>query len=315
MEKNISDITPPLDILVVGSNMIDLLTHINQLPKIGETLIGESFKLGFGGKGANQAVMAAKLGARVGMITKVGDDVFGSMTIENFSRMGIAEKRVFIKEGVSSGVAPIFVDRDGNNIIVVIPGANQALTPDEVASCQDLFKSAGIVISQFEISDDTILKTFRMAKEAGSTTILNPAPAKETNPELISLSDIIIPNEIEIETLTRRQITGHQSLVEASSQLVQLGAKNIIVTLGGNGAFLYNNEHQELFPSFEVETIDTTGAGDAFIGSFAYALANNYNIREAIQFANASAALSVTKEGTQTSFHTLDEIVTFYNQG
>jgi ribokinase len=297
-----------LDIVVVGSNMVDLLTHIRNLPKTGETLFGESFHLGFGGKGANQAVMAARLGARVGMITKVGDDVFGTMTQDNFTQMGIATQRIFIKEGMSSGVAPIFVDHDGNNIIVIIPGANLTLSPEEVRDSAEMIKSASIVISQFEISEESIITAFRIAKEAGKMTILNPAPARETHPELIRLSDIIIPNETEAEVLTGVQIQGIDSVKQASEKLFNQGANQVIITLGKLGAYLFEKDHQALFPAPEVDPIDTTGAGDAFIGSLAYALAKGLPLPDAIRFANYAAALSVTKVGTQTSFPSLADV-------
>jgi len=308
-ERKMESRTPAkFDVMVVGSNMIDLLSHISQLPKMGETVIGDSFHLGHGGKGANQAVMAARLGARVGMITKVGDDVFGKMTIENFAKEGISTDTVFIQKNQSSGVAPIFVDRDGSNMIVIIPGANLDLTPQEVQGAAERIQSSKTIVSQLEINEETIIAGFQIAKESGITTILNPAPARPISDELIKLTDLIIPNETEAEVLTGIKVEGQKGAQQAAGRLLAAGAKQVILTLGADGAYLFDSEHQAHFPALRVEPVDTTGAGDAFIGSLAYALAQDQSLPEAIRFANLVAAISVTKIGTQTSFPTAKEV-------
>lgn len=299
---------PEFDIVVVGSNMIDLLSHIPRLPKIGETLVGDSFHLGFGGKGANQAVMAAKLGARVCMVTKIGDDVFGSMTYENFVQAGIITDNIYVQENMSSGVAPIFVDPNGDNMIVIIPGANLTLSPAEVEQAADKIRSAKLVVSQLEINEDAIIAGFSIARDANVTTILNPAPAHPISTELLGLCDILIPNETEAEVLTGIKVMGIEGAEQAANKLIGQGVKNILLTLGKNGAYLFNDIQQQHFPAIKVDAIDTTGAGDAFIGSLAFALSRGNSLPEAIKFANLSAALSVTKIGTQTSFPTLIDI-------
>ncbi|OJX48229.1 MAG: ribokinase [Chloroflexi bacterium 44-23] len=300
-----------MDIVVVGSNMIDFLCHIPRIPKMGETLIGDSFHLGFGGKGANQAVMAAKLGARVGMVTKVGDDLFGKMIRDNLSNFGISTENVYLEKGGASGVAPIFVDSDGSNIIVIIPGANLMLSAEEVKQAAEQIRSAKLVVSQLEIRDDAIMAGFKIARDAGILTILNPAPARLINSKLIALSDILIPNETEAEMLTGIEVSGIKGAEEAAQTLQKLGAQKILITLGKDGVFLFDNGDSHHFPAVKVDITDTTGAGDSFIGSLAYALSTGQGLPDAVRFANLAAALSVTKIGTQTSFPTLAEVEAF----
>jgi ribokinase len=296
------------DIVVVGSSNIDLLSKIPRLPKTGETIIGESFHLGFGGKGANQAVMASMLGAKVGMVTKVGDDVFGKMTIENYKRLGIACDFIFTTREMSSGVAPILVESSGKNMIVVIPGANLLLNSDEVKSASHWIKQAKIIISQLEISDEPIIEAFQLANSSGVTTILNPAPARKLPKELISLTNILVPNETEAELLTGIEVSGKNGAEEAANRLLSQGVGHVILTLGEDGAYLFDHENNKHFPALKVDAVDSTGAGDAFIGCLAFHLAQGNDLISSIQFANIGAALSVTKVGTQISFPSLAEI-------
>ena len=299
------------DIVVVGSNMVDLLAKIPRLPTMGETLVGNTFHLGYGGKGANQAVMAAKLGARVAMVTKVGDDVFGPMTRENFVNQNINVDFVFVQKDTSSGVAPILVDENGRNMIVVVPGANMKLSPADVELAAARISKAKIIISQLEIQDETIIEAFKIAKNSNVMTILNPAPARTISNELIQLTDLIVPNETEAEILTGVRVVGKRGSLEAAKSLIEQGTKTVILTLGENGTVLLDNHQNKQFPAFKVKAIDSTGAGDAFIGSLAYALVNDYQLSEAIEFANRCAAISVTKIGTQISFPTLYEVNSF----
>jgi ribokinase len=296
------------EIVVVGSNMIDLLAKIARLPKIGETIVGDYFHLGFGGKGANQAVMASKLGARVGMVTKVGDDVFGKMTAENFKQLGIAYDFIFVAPGTSSGVAPILVEPGGNNMIVIVPGANLLLNAEEVRKAAGWIQGAKIVISQLEIADEPIIEAFRIAKNAGVTTILNPAPARKLPGELISLTSLLVPNETETEILTGIEVSGQKGAEQAANRLLVQGVGHVILTLGEDGAYLFDKDHNQHFPAMQVEAVDSTGAGDAFIGILAFYLARGSDLVSAIRLANIGAALSVTKVGTQVSFPTLAEI-------
>jgi ribokinase len=299
------------DIVVVGSNMIDLLSKIPRLPKMGETLVGTHFHLGFGGKGANQAVMAARLGAKVAMVTRVGDDTFGPMTRDNFQQEGIATDYVFTEEGMISGVAPILVDENGKNMIVIVPGANMKLNPADVRKAEKHIRSAKAVISQLEVPDDAILEAFTIARQAGVMTILNPAPARSVIPEIIHHTDLIVPNETEAELLTGITVKGRQGAEEASRFLLNLGARSVVLTLGEEGSLLYEQAKTRNFPAYKVHAVDTTGAGDAFIGGLAYALARGDSLDQSIEFANCTAALSVTKIGTQLSFPTLVEVDNF----
>jgi ribokinase len=309
-KTNRSDNQAP-EVVIVGSNMIDLLSRVPRLPILGETIIGDSFQLGFGGKGANQAVMAARLGARVGIVTKVGDDIFGQMTRENFAKQGISTEFIYTAKGLSSGVAPIMVEKGGGNSIVVVPGANMALMPEEIQRAVDLIRSARIVISQLEIAEETIIAAFRIAHEAGVMTILNPSPARPISQDLMSLTDILIPNETESEMLSGVSVQGAQGAEEAARLLLEKGVQKVIMTLGSDGALLFSEQKTEYFPGIKVEVMDTTGAGDAFLGSLAYALSIKMDLPGSIRFANTAAALSVTKAGTQMSFPTIVDVEEF----
>jgi ribokinase len=296
------------DIVVVGSNMIDLLAKIPHLPKIGETIVGDHFHLGFGGKGANQAVMARMLGAKVGMVTKVGDDVFGKMTIENFKKSGIASEFIFTADKTSNGVAPILVEPSGKNMIVVVPGANLQLNAREVKSAAEWIKRAKIIISQLEVLDEPIIEAFSIAKNSGVTTILNPAPARKLPKDLVSLTNILVPNETEAELLTGVEVSGQKGAEKAANILLAQGVGHVILTLGEDGAYLFDHENNIHFQALKVNAVDSTGAGDAFIGCLAFYLAKGNDLISSIRFANIGAALSVTKIGTQISFPSLAEI-------
>ncbi len=296
------------DIVVIGSNMVDQISKVMRFPSIGETIIGSEYHIGFGGKGANQAVMASRLGASVSMITKVGSDLFGPMTIENFKNQGIEVDYVFTAPNSSSGVAPIWVDENGRNKIIIVPGANMLLNSVDVLEAEELIKNSKIVISQLEIPNEAIEEGFRIAKAASVLTILNPAPARPVPQSIIDLTDIIIPNETEAELLTGIKVNGLDGVKEASQKLFEMGIKRIIITLGADGAFYYDQSGSTHFPSPAVNVIDTTGAGDAFIGSLAFAISKKAKLNDAVEFANICASLSVTKIGTQISFPTLDEV-------
>jgi ribokinase len=289
-------------ICVVGSSMIDLISTVPRLPKLGETLVGSSFHLGYGGKGANQAVMAAKLGAHVTMVNKVGRDVFGEGTLKNYQEQGIDTTHVLFDESRFSGVAPIFVDNNAQNFIVIVPGANLGLSPTDVQRANDVILGSDILICQLEIPVDTTLEAFRIAKTGGVRTILNPAPAAPIPDELLELSDICAPNETETELLTGLPVETLTQAEAAARKLLSRGTKTVILTLGERGALLVDQNTVENIPAVKVEAVDPTGAGDAFIGSLAVYLGEGLSLREAIQRANAVAALSVTRIGTQVSF-------------
>jgi len=298
-------------ICVVGSSMIDLISKVPRLPKLGETLVGHSFHLGYGGKGANQAVMAAKLGARVTMVNKVGRDVFGEGTLGNYREQGIDTTHVMFDESRFSGVAPIFVDDNAQNFIVIVPGANLGLLPADVQKARQVILEADILICQLEIPIETTLEAFRIAKSGNVRTILNPAPAAPIPDELLKLTDICAPNETETELLTGEPVGKLDEAEAAARKLLSRGPGTVILTLGERGALLVDKNNVENIPAVKVDAVDPTGAGDAFIGSLAVYLGEGLPIRDAILRANAVAALSVTRIGTQISFPTRAEADNF----
>ncbi len=289
-------------ICVVGSSNIDLISRVPRLPRLGETLIGHSFHMGYGGKGANQAVMAAKLGARVTMVTRVGRDVFGEGTVRNYSEHGIDIRHVHFDEERFSGVAPIFVDDKADNAIVIVPGANMGLTPEDVRAASDAILAADVLCCQLEVPLETTLEAFRIARAGGVRTILNPAPAMPLPDELLRLTEICAPNEVEIEQLTGRRAVTLPEAEGAARALLDRGPGAIVLTIGDRGALLVDAEGAYHVPAVEVEAVDPTGAGDAFVGSLAVFIAEGFDFREATCRAVAVASLSVTRIGTQVSF-------------
>ena len=293
--------TPP-KICVVGSSNIDLISRVPRLPRLGETIGGHSFHMGYGGKGANQAVMAAKLGAQVTMVTKLGRDVFGEGTLGNYRQQGVETTYVLFDAERFSGVAPIFVDDNAQNFIVIVPGANMGLSPADVRQAAPAIQAADILICQLEIPLETTLEAFRVAKAAEVRTILNPAPAAPLPDELLGLCDLCVPNEPETEALTGRSVTTMEEAVAAGRVLLERGPRAVIITLGARGALVLDGEESRHIPSVPVDAVDPTGAGDAFIGSLAVFLAEGASLVEAVSRANAVAAFSVTRIGTQVSF-------------
>ncbi|MFN2167344.1 MAG: ribokinase [Anaerolineae bacterium] len=290
-------------ICVVGSSNIDLISYTPRLPKMGETLHGERFQIGFGGKGANQAVMAAKLGGAVTMITKVGDDVFGHDTLRNYSSVGIDTAHVHVTDEAFSGVASIAVDEAGNNSIIIVAGANDRLTEAEIEAARPQLTSSAVLVCQLEVPLPITLAALRMARDAGVTTIFNPAPARPDLPdEFFTLSDIFCPNETEAELLTGLPVTSVDEAVVAARRLLERGPRQVILTLGEKGSLLVTPEAVRHVAAPPVTPIDTTGAGDAFVGSLAYFLAGGMSILDAMDRANRIAALSVQRPGTQSSY-------------
>jgi ribokinase len=291
-------------VVVVGSANIDLTTFTDQFPRPGETIFGRAFKLGFGGKGANQAVAAALCGADVSMVARVGDDLFGPATVDNFRSKGIGASHVWITKGQSTGVAPIFVDGAGQNRILVVKGANDALSPADIDAASDLLVSADCIVLQLEVPVETVYYTLKFARDSGVRTILNPAPGRQLDMTQAVNADYLIPNETEAEGLTGMSVTNLEEARACAQHLVREGFLNVVITLGANGALAANADGEEHIPPHPVEPVDTTGAGDAFIGSFAYFLARGSAEREAIARANVYAALSTLSVGTQMSFAT-----------
>jgi ribokinase len=289
-------------ICVVGSSNIDLIAKVPRLPKLGETLVGHSFFMGYGGKGANQAVMAAKLGAQVTMITKLGRDVFGEDYLKNYHTLGLDTRYVLFDDHLASGVAPILVDDNAQNCIVVVPGANSALSPADIQAAAPAIQEAQILICQLEIALETTLEAMRIAKAAGVMTILNPAPAHPLPDELLQRADICAPNETETELLTGLPVSTLTEAEQAARALLARGPRTVILTLGERGALLVDGQTVDHAPPVKVNAVDPTGAGDAFIGSLATFLGEGVPIHTAIRRANGVAALSVTRIGTQNSF-------------
>ncbi|MFQ5526507.1 MAG: ribokinase [Thermoanaerobaculia bacterium] len=290
-------------IAVVGSANIDLTTFNDRWPRGGETIFGDSFDIGFGGKGANQAIAAKLCGADVSMVARVGNDLFGPSTIENFKSQGIDTEHVRIVEGVSSGVAPIFVDTaTGQNRILVIPGANNRVLETDVDEAADLLKSSDCIVLQFEIPLPTVYYTIRFAHENGIRCILNPAPGQAVEMDQVANLDYFVPNETEAEAVTGIEVKSVDDAKRCAEKLLEAGIKRVIITLGSMGSLVAGAEGMEHVPAFEVEAIDTTGAGDAFIGSFSVFLGEGLDEMEAVRRANLYAGISTTGVGTQKSF-------------
>ncbi len=293
-------------IAVVGSANIDLTTFTSEFPKPGETIFGQKFDLGFGGKGANQAVAARLCGADVFMVARVGSDLFGPATIENFRQQGIDATHVKQVTGLSSGVAPIFVEPNGQNRILVVKGANDSLSPADVDEAAEVLRAADCIVLQFEIPLETVYYTVAFARKHGIRCILNPAPAQPVNLAALEGLDYFVPNEHEAEAITGVSVEALEEAKRCAQTLLTSGIRRVIITLGANGSVLASREQTIHVPPFRVNTIDSTGAGDAFIGSFAVFLAEGLSEDEAVGRANLYAALSTTGVGTQKSFYTRD---------
>jgi ribokinase len=289
-------------IAVVGSANVDLTTFTNQFPKPGETIFGQNFDLGFGGKGANQAVAARLCGADVFMIARVGSDLFGPATIENFRKQGIDATHVKQVEGLSSGVAPIFVESSGQNRIIVVKGANDSLKPADVDAASDVLKSADCIVLQFEIPIETVYYTVAFARKHGIRCIVNPAPAQPVDMAALRELDYFVPNEHEAETISGMPVKTVADSRKCAESLIAGGMKRVIITLGANGALIANSDGAEHVPAFSVKAVDSSGAGDAFIGSFAVFLGEGMSETDALRRANLYAGLSTMGVGTQKSF-------------
>ncbi len=294
---------PKPKITVVGSNMVDLVTYIRRMPREGETIEAPRFEMGFGGKGANQAVAAALLGADVCMVTKVGDDLFGPNTRKNLERYGIDITHVQTVPGVSSGVAPIFVDEKSRNSILIIKGANAHLAPADVDRARDRILASDLVILQLEVSLETVYHTVELCAAHKVPVLLNPAPA---DPALdrarIRGVTFLAPNETELATLSGRPTGTLEEVKAAARGLREGGPQTIIVTLGEKGCLLVSRDAETVVPGVRVDSRDTTGAGDAFIGCFAVYWVESRDVKRSLETANRYAALSTTKPGTQKSF-------------
>ncbi len=291
-------------IAVVGSANVDLTTFSDRFPKAGETIFGDQFHLGWGGKGANQAVAARLCGAHVSMVARVGEDLFGPATITNFESQGIDASHVRVVAGASSGVAPIFVESNGQNRIIVVKGANDRLLPADVNEAHAVLEAADCIVLQFEIPLQTVYYTVQFARQRGIRCIVNPAPAQPVDLAALAGVDYFVPNETEAATITGMPVESVDDARACAAYLVAQGLRRVIITLGEKGALLAHEGGTELIAPFAVTAKDTTGAGDAFVGSFAVFLGEGLSERDAITRANLYAALSTTSVGTQKSFVT-----------
>ena len=290
-------------IAVIGSANIDLTTFSDRFPKAGETIFGQKFDLGFGGKGANQAVASRLCGADVFMVARVGSDLFGPATIENFKKLGIDATHVKQIEGVSSGVAPIFVEPNGQNRILVVKGANDLLKPADVDAAADLLKTVDCMVLQFEIPLETVYYSVGFARKNSIRCVVNPAPAQPIDMSALVGLDYFVPNESEAESITGMPVRNVDDAKKCAKKLLSGGVKRVILTLGANGSLLAGQDGMEHVPAFSVKSVDSTGAGDAFIGSFAVFLGEGLPEREAVRRANLYAGLSTSGVGTQKSFY------------
>jgi ribokinase len=294
------------NILVIGSLNADLVVRASRFPAPGETIQGEDLVIIPGGKGANQAVAAARLGARVAMIGRVGADPFGSTLIENLKQNDVDVRRVIRDHTTPTGTAVIVVDSHGQNSIVLSSGANGKVSSSDIGP--DSFVDSSLLLLQFEIPFETVVHSANLARKKKLRILLNPAPARTIPDELLKAADFILPNETELGLLTGRTIGDLASVEAASHTLVARGAQNIVVTLGANGALIVNKNGAKHIPSYQVKVVDTTAAGDAFVGGLAVGLLNGKSLEDAVQYACACGALAVTKFGAQPSLPTTEDV-------
>ena len=296
-------------ILVVGSSNTDMVVKSRHLPRPGETVLGGDFLMNPGGKGANQAVAAAKLGGDVTFMAKVGEDVFGKEAKAGLEQYGINTSAILVDENNPSGVALIMVNDQGENSISVALGANGHLTPEDILQLGSFIASADFILIQLEIPLLTVEKVVALSAELGKKVILNPAPAQQLSEALLSSIYLITPNESEATHLTNIEVTDEKSARQAAEVLRRIGVLSVIITLGEKGAYVFSDEVEELIPAPKAHAVDTTAAGDTFNGALAVALSEEKSLKEAVEFANKAAAFSVTRLGAQSSCPTLADLM------
>lgn len=301
-------------IVVAGSLNMDLVVGIEHRPKQGETVLGSNFFMNSGGKGANQAVAASKLGARVSMIGKVGTDVFAGHLLANLEQTGVDCQAIEKVADVSTGVAFVMIDREGDNSIIVAPGANHRLTPEDIRRRESLIKEAKLLMVQLEIPLDTVFEAVSIARKHQVPVLLDPAPALPVSDELLAMVDYIVPNESEIARLTGIEVHDQVTAKWAAVELLRKGVSTVIVKLGAKGVVVVNANRTFHVESYKVQAVDSTGAGDAFAGAMGAAIVSGKDIWTAAKFASAIGAITVTRRGAQVSMPTLEEAEQFIRQ-
>jgi ribokinase len=297
-------------VTIVGSLNMDLTIRSPRIPRPGETILGSGFHTAPGGKGANQAVAAARLGSQVAMVGRLGADSFGSKLRQELSSAGVDHKFIIRDEKVATGVAFIVVDDGGENSIVVAPGANMRLTPADVKAAENVISASSVLLLQLEVPIDTVIRATQIAQAHNVPVILNPAPAQKLPSQLLNLVNILIPNETETRQLTGLPVSTIDEIQAASVVLREKGPEHVIITLGSRGALLSTDDTIEFIPTFKISPVDTTAAGDAFVSAFAVALAEGKALAEAVRYGNAAGSLATTKLGAQPSLPTRDEVET-----
>ena len=298
------------NICVIGSLNLDLVVNVDTMPKPGQTIIGSNFKEVPGGKGANQAVAMARLNGNVSMIGKVGEDGFGQTLINSLKNDKVDTTYIQTSKG-ATGVALITVDKNAQNSIVVSPGANFEVKEDDIDNNIEAIKNSDIVVLQLETPLNTIKYALNKAKELNKYTILNPAPAVKLDDEIIKNVDLLTPNETELEIISGVSIETEEDIQKAAQIMIEKGVKELIVTLGSKGSLYINKEKSMFKKAYKVEAVDTTAAGDSYTGALAVALSQDKNIEDAMDFASKVGALSVLKEGAQSSLPTLEDVKNF----
>jgi len=298
-------------ILIVGSCNVDLVFKIPRFHHPGETILAEGQGTFFGGKGANQAMSAKRLGGNVCFITKVGNDLYGKSYRRHLIKNGLDRKPILEDRKVPTGMAVIELTPKGENRILVFPGANSSLSTTDLRGLQSCWRGVEVFATQLEIPLSTVERGLRLAKEEGALTLLNPSPPVQLPPHLLSLVDFIVPNEIEAQFLTGIKWRGDQDIRKIAKRLLEIGARNVVITLGSKGLYFKNRSDEIRMKAYRVKVIDTTAAGDAFLGALATGLAEKKPIQEALKFANAAGALATTKLGAQPSLPWRKELSSF----
>lgn len=300
------------NIVVIGSSNTDMILKTSRIPKPGETILGGKFSVAAGGKGANQAVAAARGGGDVHFIARLGNDMFGRQAMEGFKKDGIKTEHISFDDKAASGIALIFVAEEGENSIGVGQGANGNLTSESIIAAGDVIASADIVLMQLEIPIETVETAAKIAKDNGVKCILNPAPARELSDKLLSCVSILTPNASEAQLLSGVTVETEDDCLKAAGILQRRGVDTVIITLGAKGAFVLDKDSSGMVEGFEAEAVDTTAAGDVFNGALAVGLAKGMQLKKAVTFANAAGSLSVTKLGAQPSAPYLSDIQRLY---